>query len=329
MRGAERPGKVQWTHPFLQPLQPLGQEAAQQTFIDIADGFHDRDEMDQVLLLTDNIPLVINLIAHVVDTEGCTSVLSRWEKGKTAIVSEGYDQRSSLDLSISLSLSSPRMMSVHQTKELLSLLSMLPDGLSDAELQWIKLPVNDILRCRSTLLRTSLAYINTQNRLKVLIPIQEYMLKYHPAPSNFIDPVLNYVLNLLEVYKIQSGTMENSQIIAKIVSNLANIHHILLYALQKDHQDATRTVLCILYLNTFHLLTGQGRTSLMAHIPNILPWQTDPRLEVAYITQCLESWGSHPIANVQILVDKGLKLLSHCDDTDDVKREFTFQMCFC
>lgn len=75
---------MQWTHPFLQPLQPLGQEAAQQTFIDIADGFHDRDEMDQVLLLTDNIPLVINLIAHVVDTEGCTSVLSRWEKEKNS-----------------------------------------------------------------------------------------------------------------------------------------------------------------------------------------------------------------------------------------------------
>ncbi|KAJ7900897.1 hypothetical protein B0H13DRAFT_1883201 [Mycena leptocephala] len=130
-------------------IMPLGQAAAQQTFIDIADGFHDRDEMDQVLLLTDNIPLVINLIAHVVDEEGCTSVLSRWEKEKTAIVSKGYDQRSSLDSSISLSLSSPRMMSIQQTKELLSLLSMLPDGLSGAEFQWIKLPVKDILRCRN------------------------------------------------------------------------------------------------------------------------------------------------------------------------------------
>jgi hypothetical protein len=220
-------------------------------------------------------------------------------------------------------------MSIQQTKELLSLLSMLPDGLSGAEFQWIKLPVKDILRCRSTLLRTSLAYINAQNRLKVLIPIQEYMLKYHPAPSNFVDPVLNYVLNLLEVYKIQSGTMENSQIIAQIASNLANIHHILLYALQKDNQNISRTVLCILYLNTFHSLTGQGRTPLMAHIPNILPRQTDHRLELAYITQCLESWSSHPIANLQVLVDKGLQLLSHFDDTDDDKRKFTVQMYFC
>ncbi|KAJ7865608.1 hypothetical protein B0H14DRAFT_2308277, partial [Mycena olivaceomarginata] len=30
MRGSEKPGKVRWTHPFLTPLKPLSNDAAQQ-----------------------------------------------------------------------------------------------------------------------------------------------------------------------------------------------------------------------------------------------------------------------------------------------------------
>ncbi|KAJ7120714.1 P-loop containing nucleoside triphosphate hydrolase protein, partial [Mycena crocata] len=82
MRGAERPAKVQWTRPFFPSLQPLTQNAARHTFIDIADDKHDPKEIDQVLLLTDNVPLAIDLIAHLVDSEDCSSVLSRWDREK-------------------------------------------------------------------------------------------------------------------------------------------------------------------------------------------------------------------------------------------------------
>ncbi|KAJ7174951.1 P-loop containing nucleoside triphosphate hydrolase protein, partial [Mycena crocata] len=51
MRGAEKPSKVHWTHPFLPPLGCLTNEAAQQTFIDIADDQHNPDEIEQVLFL--------------------------------------------------------------------------------------------------------------------------------------------------------------------------------------------------------------------------------------------------------------------------------------
>ncbi|KAJ7905950.1 hypothetical protein B0H13DRAFT_2334040 [Mycena leptocephala] len=80
MRGAERPGKVDKT--FLLPLKPLDQDAARKTFIDIADENHNLDEVDKVLSLTDNMPLAVNLIAHLVDSEGCSNVLARWEREK-------------------------------------------------------------------------------------------------------------------------------------------------------------------------------------------------------------------------------------------------------
>ncbi|KAJ6533319.1 P-loop containing nucleoside triphosphate hydrolase protein [Mycena vulgaris] len=109
MRGTERPGSVHWTRPFLPALKPLTQDAARQTFFDIADDCHDSDDIDRVLLLTDNMPLAIDLMAHLVDSEGCPNVLARWEEEKTSVISDGYDKRSNLDLSISMSLSSPRI----------------------------------------------------------------------------------------------------------------------------------------------------------------------------------------------------------------------------
>ncbi|KAJ7751657.1 P-loop containing nucleoside triphosphate hydrolase protein [Mycena metata] len=123
MRGAERPSKVQWTRPFLQPLSPLAQDAAREMFTDIADDKHSLEEVDQVLRLTDNMPLSISLLANLVDMEGCSKILSRWETEKTLVISEGYDRRSNLDLSISLSLSSPRIASMPQSQDLLALLS--------------------------------------------------------------------------------------------------------------------------------------------------------------------------------------------------------------
>ncbi|KAJ7703748.1 hypothetical protein B0H16DRAFT_1829494 [Mycena metata] len=135
MRGVERPSKVQWTRPFLRPLEPLSQDAARKVFIDIAEDRHPIEEVDQVLCLADNMPLSISLLAHAVDVEGSTTILVCWQGEHTSVISEGYDHRSNPELSISLSLASPRITSTPHSQEVLSLLSILLDGLGDAELK--------------------------------------------------------------------------------------------------------------------------------------------------------------------------------------------------
>ncbi|KAJ6506094.1 P-loop containing nucleoside triphosphate hydrolase protein, partial [Mycena vulgaris] len=207
MRGTERPASVRWTRPFLPALKPLAQNAARQTFIDIADDCHDSDDIDKVLLLTDNMPLAIDLMAHLVESEGCPNVLARWEEEKTSVISDGYDRRSNLDLSISMSLSSPRIKSVSQSQDLLSLLSMLPDGLSDIELVQSKLPIKDILSCKSALLSTSLAYSDDQRRFKVLVPVREYMARSYPPMDYLVQALLNYFHQLLNFLHKSHGTI--------------------------------------------------------------------------------------------------------------------------
>ncbi|KAJ7178223.1 P-loop containing nucleoside triphosphate hydrolase protein, partial [Mycena filopes] len=231
LRGAERPSKVQWTRPFLLPLPPLAQDAAQRVFRDIADDGHLPEDINHVLELTDNVPLAICLLAHLVDLEGCSMVLSRWQTEKTSVISEGHNKRSNMELSISLSLSSPRTTSMPHAHDLLSLMAILPDGLSDAELQQVKFPLQNILGCKAALVRTALAYIDDRRRLKVLVPIREYMQKLFPSMEQMIKPLLCHFQELLEVHKIQHGQQLASILFTQITSNLTNIQNILRHGL--------------------------------------------------------------------------------------------------
>ncbi|KAJ7784260.1 P-loop containing nucleoside triphosphate hydrolase protein, partial [Mycena metata] len=194
MRGSERPGQVPWSHPFLQPLQPLSDVAARQIFVDITDDVRDSEELNKLLRFTDNLPLAVDLVAHLVDYEGLLSVLTRWETERTSLLAAGYNRESNLDISIATSISGPRL--TPEAKQLLGLLSILPDGLSDVELVQANLPIPDIRSCKSILLATSLAYSNTKGRLCSLTPIREYMQKFSPPSSFLTKPLCNYFHSL-------------------------------------------------------------------------------------------------------------------------------------
>ncbi|KAJ7023859.1 hypothetical protein C8F04DRAFT_1270925 [Mycena alexandri] len=78
----------------MRALQPVSDQAAQQIFVDITDNFYEGDDIAQLLRLTDNMPLAVDLIAHLADYEGFLNVLARWETEKTTVLSMGYDQKS-------------------------------------------------------------------------------------------------------------------------------------------------------------------------------------------------------------------------------------------
>ncbi|KAJ7863423.1 hypothetical protein B0H13DRAFT_2565205 [Mycena leptocephala] len=316
MRGAERPAKVAWTRPFLLPLKPLQQDAARQTFIDIADDGHSPEEIDKVLSLTDNMPLAISLLAHLVDSEGYSNVLFRWEEEKTSLISEGSDKRSNLDLSISLSLSSPRFKSIPHAQELLSLLSVLPDGLSDVELVQSKFPIDDIHQCKVALIRTSLAYTDEQKRLKVLVPIREYVQKNQPPGDHLVQPLLKHFQELLEFYVDTHGTQSASSIVARISSNFANLQNVLQNGLQWGHPDLKDSIYCICHLNYFSLRIGLGSIPLVGRLHSILLQLCDHELEAYFITELLDSRRYHTISDPETLVAHYLKHFEQVDDTD-------------
>ncbi|KAJ7633658.1 hypothetical protein DFH06DRAFT_1004159, partial [Mycena polygramma] len=301
MRGAERPAKVRWTHPFLPPLSPLTNEAARQTFLDITDEPPNTATMNRLLRLTDNMPLAVDLIAHLVDYEGSSNVLTRWETERTALLSEGHDRRSSVDASIEISLSSPRITSLPGAKDLLSLLSALPDGLSDAELTQSMLPIPDLLTCKTTLLRTSLAYMDNKMRLKSLSPIRQYMDRTYPPSQSLIEPLQKHFHLLLQLYHRFVGSQSQ---IRHISVNLGNIQGILTRSLNANNQNIADAIECTIAFSGFTRHFGQGRNALMDNLPPLFPKPCDHKLEAAYIAEVFRGTLDSPVVNPEELVEQ-------------------------
>ncbi|KAJ7711023.1 hypothetical protein B0H14DRAFT_3172270, partial [Mycena olivaceomarginata] len=311
MRGAERPGKVHWTHPFLLPLQPLSAEAAQQTFMDITDNVYIKEDMEQILQFTDNMPLAVDLIAHLADYEGLSNVLTRWQTERTSLLSLGYDRKSNVDVSISLSLSSPRITS--ESKKLLSLLSILPDGLSDGELIQYKLPIHNILSCKSALLATSLAYQDGNRRLRSLMPMREHVQKFLPPSPALVQCLSKRFYALLELYQKFDGE-QLGPVINQITLNLANFHQVLQQGLCNHTPDLGITIHNISSLNSFYRLTGRGYTGLLDSILPILPGLDDPQLQLYFTTEVLKSIAYYPSLDREQFIAQALNVIEHINN---------------
>ncbi|KAJ7712080.1 hypothetical protein B0H14DRAFT_3172051 [Mycena olivaceomarginata] len=257
MRGAERPGKVHWTHPFLSPLQPL------------------------------------------------------WQTERTSLLTLGYDRKSNMDVSISLSLSSPRVTS--ESKGLLSLLSTLPDGLSHGELVQYKLPIHNILSCKTALLATSLAYQDSNRRLRSLMPMREHVQKFLPPSLALVQCVRKRFYALLELYQKYNGE-QLGPVINQITLNLANFHQVLQQGLYNHAPDLGITIHNISSLNSFYRLTGRGYTGLMDSILPILPGLDNPQLQLHFITKVLKSYAHYPSLDREQFITQAPNMIEHINN---------------
>ncbi|KAJ7799379.1 hypothetical protein B0H14DRAFT_2903063 [Mycena olivaceomarginata] len=167
-----------------------------------------------------------------------------------------------------LSLSSPRMASLPHAVDLLSLMSLLSDGISDIDLTQSKSPIAEILKCKITLVRTSLAYVDHAGQLKVLAPIREYIQNARPPSPELVRPVRKYLIDLLKLG--------------------GNLHNLLRHGLDCDQVDLGEMVHGVILLSRLNLNMNLGHTSLMLRLPAILTRLNDHRLHGLFITQSFQ-----------------------------------------
>ncbi|KAJ7452558.1 hypothetical protein FB451DRAFT_1374030 [Mycena latifolia] len=317
MRGAERPAKVQWTRPFLAPLKPLSDDAAQATFVAIAEDAYESKDVDEVLSLTDNMPLAVDLIAHAVDMEGsCSAVLARWKSEKTSLLSAGNDRKSNLDTSITISLSSSRMST--GAKDLLRLLSILPDGLSDVELVHSKLSIQDVMTCKATLLATSLAYTDAKRRLKSLVPIREHMQCFYPTSPLLIHPLQKYFHGLLDLYQQYPITQQGTGTVKHLALNVRNMGELLLRGLNQDNPNLAETIECTLSMKVFMENMGSGYDHLifmlMDQIEAVFPGNCDERFKAQLILWKFQSSSPCLSTNADLLITQAISDFHNFND---------------
>ncbi|KAJ6465015.1 hypothetical protein C8R45DRAFT_1219862 [Mycena sanguinolenta] len=310
MRGAERPGKVKWNRPFLPPLEPLSLDASRQIFLDIADDPTTGEEfaLEELLDLSGSLPLAVSLMASIVSFEGYSGTLRRWQNENTALLSDGHTKRSNLEKSIILSLGSPRMSASPYAKDLLALLSLLPDGIRAEDIMASNVPIPDIRRWQSLLVGTSLAYLDRMGRLKALSPIREYTRRAHPAPHRLSSPLRIYYQDLIEMWGSKRELPANN-LAPVLAASLGNINELLRYGLTSA-EKSTRIQIghTIIALDSFSAAMLKGHITLFQQLPHIIEETRDAELRWKYTGRCISNMAlTRLIQNPNAVIEEGVQ----------------------
>ncbi|KAJ6480400.1 hypothetical protein C8R45DRAFT_933318 [Mycena sanguinolenta] len=279
-------------------------------------------DIEQFLQITDNIPLAVQLVATIAASEGCKAALERWKLERTSMLSAGYDKRSNMEISIMLSLSSPRMVSLPQAVDLLSLMSLLSDGISNIDLMQSEPPIPDIGKCQTTLICTALAYVDHTGHFKVLAPIREYIQTIHPPSPILVRPLRNHFKTLVKLWKtMMMGFSLEHDLTPRLLSNTGNLHNLFLHGLNCDHTDLGETIDGIISFNTFTITMNRGFTPLMLYIPQMLRQINDHELHGWFIAEALSVGEMHTVINPEECIKEAIE---HFHNTKSHARESSF-----
>jgi tetratricopeptide (TPR) repeat protein len=252
MRGAERPAQTHWTQPFLKPLETLGPDSAKEIWQAIAENYDDFSE--KLIQVVDYVPLAIDLLSHISQVMPSELLWEEWTSKQIKAIQTGQENRlSNLEYSIQLSIDSGRMKANPAAKNLLGVLSMLPDGLHMKQLSKFKgmLVDTDLTPCLQTLLQCSLIKL-----------IKE---RYQPHPI-----VRHFCLNQGMVLPVHKKILENfyitlalfgfntasSEVYAEMILEVNNTKATLLRLLGTDYEDESRLVNACMQFTRFCVNIG-------------------------------------------------------------------------
>ncbi|KAJ7090059.1 hypothetical protein C8R43DRAFT_1050515 [Mycena crocata] len=241
MRGSERPAGVQWSRPFLPQLGPLDVSDARKAFLALSDCLEDDPWIDPLLTAIDCVPLAVTLMANLTETDDIETLLIRWNEERSGLLHRTPDARSSLDVSIGISLNSPRMKAVPEALTLLSLISLLPDGVDNTQLGAIFPSIAKSRRALSALWQTSLAYNDGHNRTRVLSPIRAHMMLYHQSDTAHRMSVLTYYMGLAGLSSDLGGP-HGQVIIKRLTPEIGNLHSIIYLTLDSSSTEESPTI---------------------------------------------------------------------------------------
>ena len=229
MRGAQKPAGTRWSD-LLPPLQPVDLDSAVAIFQAIVNKTD--EHAINLIRAVDCIPLAVTLIANLaaVDGETTEALWLRWQEESITMVESGQDRLTSLETSIQLSLSSPRMQRDPSALSLLSAFSLLPDGISLDTIRACEkgLPgIASVKKSISSLRQNALFYGDENKDLRLLSPIRLFMISHHPPPSQSRAFIYNHFINLAS----QGAWCNDASVRARLNREVGNIDAILLDAL--------------------------------------------------------------------------------------------------
>jgi tetratricopeptide (TPR) repeat protein len=284
MRGMERPAKTQWTRPTMEPLKTLTFDAAKVTWEHIADHYDDFSE--KLINAVDCVPLAVNLLAHLAQATSPALLWQEWNEKCTQLIQRGHtDRLSNLESSIQLSIDSERMRCNAFAKDLLGILSLIPDGIHVQQLERFKgIFVNiDILSSLRVLQQCSL--INLTGEQYQTHPIIRLFCNTHGFLS------LEYQTCLQDFY-VTLGSYDpfgaDPKDYSEMVLEVNNTKAILSRLLNSNYSAQPKLIHAVHQFTRFCISIGDHSEELISQAVTFLEQNQGSK---TLLIQCLTSWG--------------------------------------
>ena len=283
MRGAERPARTHWSQPFLEPLDTFGQTAAEQVWQVVAGNYD--EYAAKLTAAVDYVPLAIDLLAHLAQMRPPMLLWEEWNSKWTKVIHMGQMHRlSNLEYSIQLSIDCQRMTANPNSKSLLGLLSMLPDGLHIKQLkqfQGMLLDV-DITSCLWTLQQCSLIKL-TEERYQ-LHPI----VRHVSSNQSLMMMVHKTIVKDFYINLASKSYDPSPEIRREILLEVNNIKAVLLDLLQSNYKDQSKLIDAAVNFTWFQIRIGNHSDKLMSQAVHFLQESQGP---IGLLIRCLSIWG--------------------------------------
>jgi len=259
LRGAELPLCVEWHEPIhVLPLEPAH---AREAFLHATGKEHANDPLlDGLLEDVGYVPYSVMLLGYLAHAEPDLQGLSgRWGTERTRLLSESpevSDEFQKMAASFEVSIGAPRM--DDRARRLLSLLGVLPDGISQEEVAEV-FPNLGKAAC-ATLRRAALVFRN-EARLRLHGLLREYVRRKYPPNAGDWRRAVEYYARLAVEDEAQFGTKAADQAVSRFAANLGNIESVVHEALHGD--QAPLALEAGAALAAFVCLTGGGSRDLV------------------------------------------------------------------
>jgi tetratricopeptide (TPR) repeat protein len=283
MRGTERPARTHWTQPALAPLKTLDNHSAHVAWQRISNNFDDFAE--QLIAAVDNVPLAVNVLAHLAQATSPALLWKEWKEKFTGLVQTGHSHKlSNLEYSIELSLNSRRMRDNPSAKELLGVLSVLPDGIHMELLDDFKGVLDmDILSCLRVLQQCSLIEATAERYqshsiIRHFCSSQGLLLPKHEELLN------NHYIALAMMNRYQAGSDEYAEMVLEANNTRATLFRLL----KSNYQDQSGLVNAVLTFVKFCMNIGDYSDQLLDEAVNLVQQNNLP---ISLHIGCLQCWG--------------------------------------
>ena len=231
LRGEQRPFGPDWREAIRAELLDL--ETARNVFLAFAgERFRDDPDLNPLLLDLDGLALAVVLLASQAEGEpDLVSLRQRWHDQRTALLhrSVGRERQHSLEVSLQLSIDSPRM--TEGSLRLLSLLGLLPEGVAREDLPAL-LPQSGA-EAASVLRKVGLAF-DQGPRLRVLAPIREHVQRNYPPQDEDFDRTVDHYLSLARIGE-KIGGEGGAEAADRLRAEMGNLEPIILAGLEGDN----------------------------------------------------------------------------------------------